>query len=143
MAAVQLFKRLIFIKIVQEMMEVAGFEQCRYLNLSGGINQRRMYFDDHPKVTAVCQDFTSRLRGMIASMLSYYPWWIVGLYRIRTLVVRMLGLVQHAAPDELPDLNFAQLVNRSITGSGDFIVVLLLLAPAADAGKASETGIVD
>ena len=24
--------------------------------LSGGINQRRMYFDDHPKVKAVCHD---------------------------------------------------------------------------------------
>ncbi len=34
--------------------------------LASGINQRRMYFDDHPKVTAVSHDFTTRLRGMIA-----------------------------------------------------------------------------
>jgi putative nucleotidyltransferase with HDIG domain len=34
--------------------------------LASGINQRRMYFDDHPKVKAVCHDFTTRLRGMIA-----------------------------------------------------------------------------
>lgn len=34
--------------------------------LASGINQRRMYFDDHPKVTAVSQEFTTRLRGMIA-----------------------------------------------------------------------------
>ncbi|MEN8006226.1 MAG: HD-GYP domain-containing protein [Candidatus Krumholzibacteriota bacterium] len=33
--------------------------------LAGGINQRRMYFDDHPKVQAVCHEFTTRLRGMI------------------------------------------------------------------------------
>jgi putative nucleotidyltransferase with HDIG domain len=34
--------------------------------LASGINQRRMYFDDHPKVKAVCHDFTTRLREMIA-----------------------------------------------------------------------------
>ena len=34
--------------------------------LASGINQRRMYFDDHPKVKAVCQEFTVRLRAMIA-----------------------------------------------------------------------------
>jgi HD-GYP domain-containing protein (c-di-GMP phosphodiesterase class II) len=33
--------------------------------LASGINQRRMYFDDHPKVKAVCQDFTNRLRSMV------------------------------------------------------------------------------
>jgi putative nucleotidyltransferase with HDIG domain len=33
--------------------------------LASGINQRRMYFDDHPKVTALCHEFTTRLRGMI------------------------------------------------------------------------------
>jgi hypothetical protein len=45
------------------------------------------------------------LRSFIAAMLSYYPWWIVLLYRVRSLVVRILGLVKHEAPDELPDLN--------------------------------------
>ena len=34
--------------------------------LANGINQRRMYFDDHPRVKSVSNDFTSRLRGMIA-----------------------------------------------------------------------------
>ena len=34
--------------------------------LSSGINQRRMYFDNHPKVESVCYDFTTRLRRMIA-----------------------------------------------------------------------------
>ena len=33
--------------------------------LASGINQRRMYFDDHPKVQAVSHEFTTRLRGMI------------------------------------------------------------------------------
>lgn len=33
--------------------------------LASGINQRRMYFDDHPKVQSVCHEFTTRLRDMI------------------------------------------------------------------------------
>jgi hypothetical protein len=44
------------------------------------------------------------LRQFIAAMLSHYPWWMVGLYRLRTLLVKLLGLVRHAAPQELPDL---------------------------------------
>ena len=44
------------------------------------------------------------LREFIASMLSYYPWWIIQLYRIRTLLVSILGLVKHEAPEELPNL---------------------------------------
>ena len=44
------------------------------------------------------------LRTMIASMLSYYPWWIVRLYRLRKLLVGMLGLAQQVTPDRLPSL---------------------------------------
>ena len=46
----------------------------------------------------------TRLREFIASMLSYYPWWIVQLYRIRKLLVGILGLVKHEDPEELPNL---------------------------------------
>jgi hypothetical protein len=45
------------------------------------------------------------LRKFIAGMLSYYPWWIIWLYRIRTIIVKILGLVEHEAPEILPDLN--------------------------------------
>ena len=44
------------------------------------------------------------LRSFIAAMLSHYPWWIVLLYRIRQVLVRILGLYKHEAPEELPDL---------------------------------------
>jgi len=44
------------------------------------------------------------LRRFIASMLSYYPWWIIHLYRIRKLLVGILGLVKHEAPEVLPNL---------------------------------------
>jgi hypothetical protein len=45
------------------------------------------------------------LRNFIAEMLSYYPWWIVFLYRVRSLLVHILGLVKHEAPQELPELD--------------------------------------
>ena len=44
------------------------------------------------------------LRQFIASMLSYYPWWIVQLYRIRKMLAGILGLVKHEKPEELPNL---------------------------------------
>ena len=44
------------------------------------------------------------LRQFIASMLSYYPGWIVFLYRIRTILVKLLGLVEHPAPEAPPKL---------------------------------------
>jgi hypothetical protein len=44
------------------------------------------------------------IRKFIASMLSYYPWWIVQLYRLRKLFVWILGLVKHEEPKELPNL---------------------------------------
>lgn len=47
---------------------------------------------------------TVTLRQFIASMLSYYPWWIVFLYGIRAVFVRLLGMKQPAWPDELPKL---------------------------------------
>lgn len=41
------------------------------------------------------------LRAFVASMLSYYPWWIKLLYRIRQVVVRMLGLGKQVIPDDV------------------------------------------
>jgi hypothetical protein len=46
----------------------------------------------------------NNLRTFIAAMLSHYPWWIVMLYRFRAMLVHILGLVKHEAPEELPDL---------------------------------------
>lgn len=42
------------------------------------------------------------LREFISGMLSYYPTWILFLYRIREIVVRILGLVKHDRPETLP-----------------------------------------
>ena len=54
------------------------------------------------------------LRRFIASMLSYYPGWIVFLYRIRTFLVKLLGLV-NCSPD------FAE-QPKVINGASDFFV---------------------
>ena len=54
-------------------------------------------------------DSKNDLRTFIAAMLSYYPWWIVMLYRVRALVVHVLGLVKHEAPEELPNLQPEQI----------------------------------
>lgn len=42
------------------------------------------------------------LRGFIASMLSYHPWWLSLLYAVRKVLVAMLGLEKHELPAALP-----------------------------------------
>jgi len=44
------------------------------------------------------------LRQFIASMLSYYPPWLLMLYRARKILAGILGLVNHPEPDKLPGL---------------------------------------
>lgn len=44
------------------------------------------------------------LRYFISAMLSYYPWWILFLYRIREFLVNILGLVKHERPEVLPSI---------------------------------------
>ena len=44
------------------------------------------------------------MRQFIASMLSHYPRWIVFLYYVRWVFVRLLGMRQPDKPDELPRL---------------------------------------
>jgi hypothetical protein len=42
------------------------------------------------------------LHGFIAGMLSYYPWWLVLLYKVREFLVFALGLVRHKKPEGMP-----------------------------------------
>ena len=67
------------------------------------------YFDGADFTDIKIAESKNDLRKFIAAMLSYYPWWIVMLYRIRTLVVSVLGLVKHQAPEELPNLQPEQI----------------------------------
>ena len=43
------------------------------------------------------------LRVFIASMFSYFPWWLRFLYRVREIFVYVLGLVKHEQPAVLPE----------------------------------------
>mgnify|MGYP000547242358 CR=1 FL=1 len=64
------------------------------------------------------------LRQFIASMLSFYPWWIVLLYRIRTVLVKILGLVEHEAPEVLQNLR-AEDVSFAVGDAVTFFTVRL------------------
>ena len=58
---------------------------------------------DHVDVKVV--EGSVSLRQFIAGMLSYYPWWIICLYGVRAVFVRLLGMKQPARPDDLPRLS--------------------------------------
>lgn len=44
------------------------------------------------------------MREFIAAMLNYHPWWISILFRIRAVLVRILGLVKHSIPGKVTPL---------------------------------------
>lgn len=62
------------------------------------------------------------LRSFISAMLSFYPWWIVFLYRIRGFLVNILGLVKHEKPDGPPLIKPAELAFEPGEKASFFIV---------------------
>jgi hypothetical protein len=64
----------------------------------------RQYFNESDFTDIKVVHGRTDLRKFIAAMLSYYPWWVVTLYRLRPLLVHILGLVRHESPEELPNL---------------------------------------
>jgi hypothetical protein len=62
------------------------------------------FFQDCDYIDFKTIEATVSLRHFISAMLSYYPWWLVGLYRIRELLVKILGLEKHENPDALPSI---------------------------------------
>ena len=75
------------------------------------------------------------LRQFISGMLSYSPWWIVCLSRVREFLVKALGLVKHEKPDILPSVRPEDL---SFT-SGDKAFLFIVRAAKEDAYWVSET----
>ena len=61
-----------------------------------------VYFKNVDPVDVKTIEGDTSLRSFISGMLSYYPWWILVLYRIREFVVKLLGLVKHEKPEVLP-----------------------------------------
>lgn len=62
------------------------------------------------------------LRKFITGMLSYNPGWILVLYRIREIVVKILGLVKHEKPNELPSIKPEELSFKPGESASFFIV---------------------
>jgi len=68
------------------------------------VKELDQYFERADFIDVKVYEGNRTLREFIAGMLSYYPWWVVGLYRVRQLLVALLGLVKHEAPEKLPNL---------------------------------------
>ena len=60
----------------------------------------KSYFENADYTDVKIVDGKAPLRKFVASMLSYYPWWLVFLYRIRAIVAQILGLEKQEKPDE-------------------------------------------
>ena len=75
---------------------------------------------DHTDITTI--ESETSLRNFISGMLSYYPWWIVALYRIREFLVNILGLVRHEKPDVLPSIKPENLAFEPGKNASFFIV---------------------
>ena len=67
-------------------------------------SELEQYFDGADYTDIKVFQGKTDMRRFIASMLSFYPWWIVMLYHVRELLVKVLGLAKHEAPEQLPDL---------------------------------------
>jgi hypothetical protein len=80
------------------------------------------YFQDadHTDIKTIEGDVS--LRQFISGMLSYYPWWIVFLYRIRELPVRILGLARHDKPAVLPSFKPEEIAFTPGEAASFFIV---------------------
>ncbi|OGP50599.1 MAG: hypothetical protein A2Y79_06815 [Deltaproteobacteria bacterium RBG_13_43_22] len=67
-------------------------------------------------------DGSASLRQFISGMLSYYPWWILLLFRIREILVYILGLEKQEKPKELPSIKPDELSFRPGEKASFFIV---------------------
>ena len=68
------------------------------------IKELEPYFEGADYMDIKIFEGKASLRKFIASMLSYHPSWLILLYRLRKLLVNILGLVQHEAPQDLPNI---------------------------------------
>jgi hypothetical protein len=64
----------------------------------------KMYFHNKDFIDIKTIAGKTSLRRFISGMLSYYPWWLILLYRIREILVRIFGLARHGNPGRLPSI---------------------------------------
>ena len=95
---------------------------CRKMNMIQKYKEFEIYFKnaDHIDVKTIESDVG--LRSFISGMLSYFPWWMVSLYRIRDILVGILGLVRHEEPETLPSIKPEDLSFKSGENASFFIV---------------------
>lgn len=63
-----------------------------------------IYFKNADHIDVKTIEGDTDLRSFISGMLSYCPWWMVSLYRVREIIVRILGLVRHEKPETAPSI---------------------------------------
>lgn len=81
-----------------------------------------IYFRDVNQTDVKTIEGEASLRGFISAMLSYYPWWLVALYRVREILVNILGLVKHEKPERLPSIKPDELAFEPGDSASFFIV---------------------
>ena len=74
------------------------------MNITEQVPEIAPLFEGSDYIDIKTVDANTSLRRFLAAMLSYYPWWIVLLYRIRGVLVKILKLNEHPAPAVLPEL---------------------------------------
>ena len=74
------------------------------MNIIAKIPEIARLFEGSNYVDVKTVEGQTSLRQFIAAMLSYYPGWVLFLYRIRSILVKLLGLYKHPVPEELPEL---------------------------------------
>lgn len=95
---------------------------CKAMDQIQKYTELEIYFQnvDHTDIKTI--EGETSLRNFISGMLSYYPWWIVVLYRIREILVNILGLARHEKPDVLPSIRPENLAFASGENASFFIV---------------------
>ena len=78
--------------------------QVIHMNILQEYKEFGIYFEnvDHVDIKNIESD--TDLRSFTSGMLSYYPWWLRFLFKIREVLVTVLGLVRHEKPKTVPSI---------------------------------------
>ena len=90
--------------------------------LPGQFRELDVYFREIDYCDIKTIEAGTSLRRFIAGMLSYYPWWVVLLFRVRQILVMLLGLVRHQRPEQLPNLSAEEISFTPGEAASFFIV---------------------
>lgn len=74
------------------------------MNVIQKCKEFEIYFKNANHIDVKTIESDVDLKSFISGMLSYYPWWMVTLYRIRETIAGILGLVRHENPEALPSI---------------------------------------